>query len=149
MALKQAGRTSGRHRARAIALQALYAWKLAGGDVLAQAETLEGWVRCDQKFAAELIVEVVKKNDFLEKIIAPHLDRSLASLSPVERVILLIGAYELSARPETPFKVVLNEAIDLGRSFGGTDGYKFVNGVLEKLAIELRAGEIARVAQAV
>ena len=147
MALKGA-RTTARRRAREISLQALYAWKLAGGDVLAQARTLEGWVRCDQDFASELIAEVVNRNDSLEKIIAPHLDRSLASLSPVERVILLIGAYELSARPETPFKVVLNEAIELGRSFGGTDGHKFVNGVLEKLALELRAGEIARVRQA-
>jgi N utilization substance protein B len=136
-------RTSARRRAREISLQALYAWKLAGGDAMAQAKTLEGWVRCDQKFAAELIAEVVGKSDDLEKIIAPYLDRSLASLSPVERVILLIGACELTAHPETPFKVVLNEAIELGRSFGGTDGHKFVNGVLEKLALELRAGEFA------
>ena len=64
-------------------------------------------------------------------------------------MILLIGAYELAERPETPFKVVLNEAIELGKSFGGTDGHKFVNGVLEKLAMELRAEEIARVRQAV
>jgi len=73
-----------------------------------------------------------------------YLDRSLASLSPVERVILLIGAYELSERPETPFKVVLNEAIELGKSFGGTDGYRFVNGVLEKIASTLRPDEVAR-----
>jgi len=147
-ALKPA-RTSARRRAREIALQSLYAWRLGGGDVLAHAKTLEGWERCDQKFAAQLIVEVVRENDFLEKRIAPYLDRSLASLSPVERVILLIGAYELAARPETPFKVVLNEAIELGKSFGGTGGHKFVNGVLEKLALELRAEEIARVRQAV
>ena len=150
MALKVPGaRTTARHRAREIALQALYAWRLAGGDPLAEAKTLEGWVRCDQKFAAELIGEVVLRNDSLEKMIAPHLNRSLASLSPVERVVLLIGAYELSAREETPFKVVLNEAIELGRSFGGTDGHKFINGVMEKLAQELRAGEIARQRQAV
>ena len=148
MALKRA-RSSARRRAREIALQALYAWRLGGGDLLAHAKTLEGWQRCDQEFAAELIAEVVGMSDELEKRIAPHLDRSLASLSPVERVILLIGAYELAARPETPFKVVLNEAIDLGRSFGGTDGHKFVNGVLEKLALELRAEEVARVRQAV
>ncbi|MEO8144207.1 MAG: transcription antitermination factor NusB [Betaproteobacteria bacterium] len=150
MALKGAGaRTTARRRAREIALQALYAWKLAGGDALAQAQTLEGWVRCDQKFAGELIADVVSKSDSLEKLITPHLNRSLASLSPVERVILLIGACELSTRPETPFKVVLNEAIELGRSFGGTDGHKFINGVLEKLALALRAEEIARVRQAV
>jgi N utilization substance protein B len=142
-------RTSARRRSREIALQALYAWKLAGGDALEQAKTLEGWVRCDQKFAEELIAEVIERNDVLEKMVVPYLDRSLASLSPVERVILLIGACELSARAETPFKVVLNEAIELGRSFGGTDGHKFINGVLEKLALELRAGEIARLRQAV
>jgi len=142
-------RTSARRRAREIALQALYAWKLAGGDALEQAKTLEGWVRCDQKFAEELISGAIEKNDALEKLIAPYLDRSLASLSPVERVILLIGAYELAQRAETPFKVVLNEAIELGRSFGGTDGHKFINGVMEKLALELRAGEIARLRQAI
>ena len=148
MALKEA-RTTARRRAREISLQALYAWKLAGGDPLAEAKTLEGWVRCDQKFATELVEAVAAKSELLEKMIEPHLDRSLASLSPVERVILLIGVYELSARPETPFKVVLNEAVDLGRSFGGTDGHKFINGVLEKLALELRAGEITRARQAV
>ena len=148
MALKPA-RTSARRRAREIALQALYAWKLAGGDALAHAQTLEGYERCDQKFAAQLIAQVVRENEALEKCIAPHLDRSLASLSPVERVILLIGAWELTARPEIPFKVVLNEAIELGKSFGGTDGHKFVNGVLRKLALELRVEEIARVRQAV
>lgn len=147
MALKSAPRTSPRRRARAIALQALYAWKLAGGDALAHARTLQGWERCDRKLAEELVSEVILKNEFLEKSIAPYLDRSLASLSPVERVILLIGAYELAARPETPFKVVLNEAIELGKSFGGTDGYKFVNGVLEKLAGEFRSEEIARARQ--
>ena len=152
MALKDRGastRTTARRRSREISLQALYAWKLAGGDPLAQATTLEGWARCDRKFASDLIAEVVANSESLEKTIAPYLDRSLASLSPVERVILLIGACELSSRPETPFKVVLNEAIELGRSFGGTDGHKFVNGVLEKLALELRAEEIARVRQAV
>jgi N utilization substance protein B len=142
MALKNA-KASARHRARAVALQALYAWKLGGSDAL------EGWDDCDQAFAKELVSQVILTSESLEKKIAPHLDRSLASLSPVERVILLIGAYELGERPETPFKVVLNEAIELGKSYGGTDGHKFVNGVLEKLARELRAEEIARVRQAV
>jgi N utilization substance protein B len=144
MALKSAGRSSARHRARAIALQALYAWKLAGGDALAHARTLAGWERCDQELAAELVTRVILEMDSLERKIEPHLDRSLASLSPIERVILLIGAYELAARPGTPFKVVLNEAIELGKSFGGTGGHKFVNGVLEKLAGEFRSEEIAR-----
>ena len=148
MAVKNA-KAAARRRAREIALQALYAWKLAGGDALAHSRTLEGWERCDQKFAEQLIAEITCKSEALEASIAPHLDRSLASLSPIERVILLIGVYELAERLETPFKVVLNEAIELGKSFGGTDGHKFVNGVLEKLAMELRPDEIARVRQAV
>ncbi|HVP08317.1 MAG TPA: transcription antitermination factor NusB [Burkholderiales bacterium] len=148
MALRSA-KPSARRRARAVALQSLYAWKLGGGDVIAHARSLDGWDDCDQEFAKELVSQVILKCDALEKQIAPHLDRSLASLSPVERVVLLIGAYELAERPETPFKVVLNEAIELGKSYGGTDGYKFVNGVLEKLARELRPQEIARVRQTV
>ena len=148
MAVKNA-KAAARRRAREIALQALYAWKLAGGDALAHSRTLEGWERCDQKFAEQLIAEITGKSEALEASIAPHLDRSLASLSPIERVILLIGVYELAERLETPFKVVLNEAIELGKSFGGTDGHKFVNGVLEKLAMQLRPEEIARVRQAV
>ena len=148
MAVKNA-RAAARRRAREIALQALYAWQLQGGDALGHARTLEGWQRCDQVFAEQLLSQIILKNDFLEEKISPYLDRSLASLSPVERVILLIGVYELAERPETPFKVILNEAIELGKSFGGTDGHKFINGVLEKLAVELRAEEIARVRQAV
>ena len=148
MALRNA-KPSARRRARSVALQALYAWKLQGGDALEHAHNLEDWEHCEQQFATQLVQDVVQKNEILEGRIAPHLDRSLASLSPVERVILLIGAYELAERPETPFKVVLNEAIELGKSYGGTDGHKFVNGVLEKLARELRPEEFARVRQTV
>jgi N utilization substance protein B len=154
MALKETGgarrRAPGgraRHGAREVALQALYGWKLGGGDVLEHARTLEGWERCDQGFAEALVRGVMEQGEALEQRITPHLDRSLASLSPVERVILLLGAFELAAMPEIPFKVVLNEAIELGKSFGGTGGHKFVNGVLEKLAAELRAEEIARARQ--
>jgi N utilization substance protein B len=143
MALRPPARAAARRRAREVALQALYGWKLAGGDALAQARTLEGWPKCDHALAEDLVSSVVEKRESLEKAIEPHLDRSLASLSPVERVILLIGAHELAAHPETPFKVVLNEAIELGKSFGGTGGHKFVNGVLEKLARELRPAEAA------
>jgi N utilization substance protein B len=142
VALKEGGRA--RRRSREVALQALYGWKLGGGDVLEHARTLEGWERCDQALAEALVRGVMAEGEALEARIVPHLDRSLASLSPVERVILLMGARELAAMPETPYKVVLNEAIELGKSFGGTGGHKFINGVLEKLAAELRAEEVAR-----
>ena len=138
-----------RRRAREIALQALYAWQLAGADALAEARTLDGWERCDQSFAEELIRGVTSRATELEERIAPALDRDIRRLSPVERVILCIGAYELAERAETPFKVVLNEAIELGKSFGGTDGHKYVNGVLEKLAAQLRPQELAVARQTV
>jgi len=80
----------------------------------------------------------------LQGLIVPHLDRELTRLSPVERSILYIGALELVAYPETPFKVVINEAIELGKSFGAAEGHRFVNGVLEKVATRLRPDEVAR-----
>lgn len=133
-----------RRRAREIALQALYAWQLARGDALAEARAMDGWERCDQGLAELLLRGVTARAADLEARLAPLIDRKFAELSPVERAVLYIGAYELAERPETPFRVVLNEAVELGKAFGGTDGYKFVNGVLERLAGELRAEELAR-----
>ena len=138
MALKAA-----RRRAREIALQALYAWQVAGADALAEARTQDGWERCDQALAEDLIRGVTSRAAELEQRITPVLDRAFLRLSPVERAILCIGAYELAERADTPFKVVINEAIELGKVFGGTDGHKYVNGVLEKLAAQLRPQELA------
>jgi N utilization substance protein B len=145
------GVKTARRRAREIALQSLYAWQLAGGDApgtIEQAKALEGWERCDAALAEALIRGVLERSGALEALIAPCLDkRAFRELSPVERAILYIGALELSAHTETPFKVVLNEAIELGKSFGGTDGHRFVNGVLEKLAGSLRPREVTRLRQ--
>ena len=71
----------------------------------------------------------------------PHLDRDVAALSPVEHAILLIGSYELQHRVEIPYRVVINEAVELAKSYGGTDGFRYVNGVLDKLAAQLRTTE--------
>jgi N utilization substance protein B len=136
-----------RRRAREIALQALYAWQLAGSDALGEARTLDGWERCDQALAEDLICGVTTRAAELEQRITPALDREFLRLSPVERAILCIGAFELAERGDTPFKVVINEAIELGKAFGGTDGHKYVNGVLEKLAAELRPHEVQRARQ--
>lgn len=133
-----------RRRAREIALQALYAWQLAGGDALDQLKSIDEDGRTDLALAQRIVRGVFERSGELEEMIAPCLDRAFARLSPVERAILYIGAYELSAQPETPFKVVINEAIELGKSFGGTGGHRFVNGVLEKLAGILRPQEVAR-----
>jgi N utilization substance protein B len=135
---------SARRQARESALQALYAWQLSGADPLVAAHGLEEGGRSDRAFVEALVRGVRDRVAELDKLLAPHLDRGLDRLSPVERSILYIGAFELAAHPETPFKVVLNEAVELGKSYGGTEGHRFVNGVLEKVAAQLRPEEVAR-----
>jgi len=137
-----------RRRAREIALQVLYGWQLAGDApqaLLEQAAALEGYERSDRALVEALVRGVVGRAAELEALIAPLLvERAFGELSPVERAILYIGSFELAAQPQTPFKVVVNEAIELGKSFGGTEGHRFVNGVLEKLAANLRSAEVHR-----
>ena len=133
-----------RRQARESALQALYAWQISGGDPMEEARGLEGFDKGDRPFVEALVAGVRDRVVELQGLIVPHLDRDLARLSPVERSILYIGALELSAYPETPFKVVLNEAVELGKSFGAAEGHRFINGVLEKIATELRPEEVAR-----
>ena len=133
-----------RRRSREIALQALYAWQLAGGDPLDELRSLDEEGYADRELAEALVRGVLERADELKALIAPCLDRDFARLSPVERAILYIGAFELQAHPETPFKVIVNEAVELGKSYGGTGGHKYVNGVLEKLAGGLRPGEVGR-----
>jgi transcription antitermination protein NusB len=134
----------GRRHARELALQALYAWQISGGDPVEEARGLEGFDQGDRPFVEALVAGVRDRVSELQGLIVPHLDRDLARLSPVERSILYIGALELAAHPETPFKVVLNAAIELGKSYGGTEGHRFVNGVLEKIAEALRSEEVTR-----
>ena len=133
-----------RRQAREIALQALYAWQLAGSDPLEQARSFEGFDRTDPDFVRSILRGVVDGAADLQQKISPHLDREFGKLSPVERAILYIGTFELATHPQTPFKVVLNEAVELGKSFGAAEGYRFVNGVLEKIAAALRPEEVAR-----
>jgi N utilization substance protein B len=134
-----------RRQAREAALQALYAWQLSGGDPLARMDELEGRREgADQALAVSILRGVQQRAGELQGLIAPHLDRDFAKLSPVERAILYIASFELAAHPETPFKVVLNEAVELGKSFGAAEGHRFINGVLEKIATELRPEEVAR-----
>src|ERR671914_1443521 len=131
-----------RRQAREVALQALYAWQLSGADPLEEARSIEEYEKSE--FLEELLCGVRSRASELEKMIAPHLDREFRRLSPFERAILYIGAYELAMHPATPFKVVLNEAVELGKSFGASEGYRFVNGVLEKIAPPPRPPKGAR-----
>ena len=136
--------SNARRQSREVALQALYAWQLSGGDALEELTSLEGFEDSDQKLARSLVSRVRDRAAELQAMISPYVDRDFDKLSPVERAILYIGTYELASHPETPFKVVLNEAIELGKSFGATDGYRFVNAALEKIAASLRPQEVAR-----
>lgn len=143
---RKAPAKSARRRARELALQGIYQWRLTGAD-LAQVEkqmrddkTLGNY---DAKFFSALLRGVLMQHADLAAAVAPHLDRPLDELSPVEFSVLLLAAYELQQHPEIPYRVIINEAVELAKTFGGTDGHKFVNGVLDKLAAQVRAAEVA------
>ena len=143
-------RASPRHRARELALQGLYQRQLGGADpatVLAHWREDPGYAQADAAFLDELWRGVNADPDVLMSELSPHLDRRRDALSPIERAILIIGAWELLHRLDTPYRVVINEAVELAKSYGGTDGHRFVNGVLDKLAARVRAPEIAALAR--
>lgn len=137
---------SARHRARELALQGIYQWRMSGGDHLEIEKTTraeKSLGRYDIELFSQLLRGVVDHNEALVAIVTPHLDRDMNELSPIEFSVLLLGAFELSRHPEIPYRVAINEAVELAKTFGGTDGHKFVNGVLDKLAAQVRAVEIA------
>lgn len=137
---------SARRKARRFALQALYTWMISGEEPYA----VEAYYRAendmrktDVAYMHELFVSVVAEADVLDELYAGLLDRPVKDLDPIERSILRIGAWELRTRIDIPVRVVVNEGIELAKEFGATDdSYKYVNGVLDKLARRLRAAEI-------
>ena len=134
-----------RRISREFVLQGLYAWLVGGADATLIAANLaedEGFKRVDEAWFRHILYGVLKDEDLLSSRIAPFLDRPLSELSPIERGILLIGAYELVHCPDVPYRVVINEGVELAKKYGGTDGHKYINGVLDKLAQEARATEI-------
>ena len=147
----KAARTRGcganpRRRAREFLVQGLYQAQLAGQDAAAiqvQAEGVPGFERIDRKLYDSLLADALGHLEQLQADVAPFIDRPWAEVSPIERSILLLGACELRYHPETPYRVIINEGIELAKTYGGTDGHKFVNGVLDKLAAGLRAAELA------
>ena len=137
---------SARRRSREFALQAMYQWQLAQqsvGEIEQQYKLAEGFDKADGALFKAIVVGAIGNAEPLAAALTPHLDRGWTEVSPIERAILLIGGFELIHMPETPYRVILNEAIELAKSFGGTDGHKYVNGVLDKLAAITRAEEIA------
>ena len=138
---------SRRGLARRLTVQALYQWLVneTSPETLIRQfhEQPEGLGRADGDYFAELLKGTVAEAPTLMVRLSPHLDRPVSQLDPVEHGILLLAAFELQNHPEVPWKVVVNEAVNLAKTFGAEEGYKFVNGVLDKLARDIRAGEAA------
>jgi N utilization substance protein B len=125
-------------------MQALYQWQLNAQpwqDLHRQALASEDAARADASYLRELIEQVCGRQAELDAELAELLDRPLKDLDPIEHAVLLIGAYELKARPDIPYRVVINEGVELARRFGATDGHKFVNAVMDRAAARLRAAE--------
>jgi transcription antitermination protein NusB len=137
---------SGSRRAsRAFALKGLYAWQLAQqerGDIALALHDDPQFRKADEGYFHKLFHGVLDAGPALGDALRPSLDREVAELSPIERSILMIGAYELVHCPDVPYRVAINEAVELAKQYGGTDGHKYVNGVLDKLAREVRSSEI-------
>ncbi|MGD8618356.1 MAG: transcription antitermination factor NusB [Gammaproteobacteria bacterium] len=133
-----------RARARRYAMQALYQWDLSGTDlpvIRRQFLEAEDFSRADQAYFVELLSRIPGQVDVVDENISAFIDRPLAQLDPVERAILRIGVYELLYRLDIPFRVIINEAVQLSKKFGAEQGHTFVNGVLDKAAHKIRAAE--------
>ncbi|MCA1770645.1 MAG: transcription antitermination factor NusB [Halomonas sp.] len=148
-----------RRAARELAVQGLYQWQMTGKSISAveaefrsqladdDLEDHENWLKvmeiADLALFHELLHNVARFKADLDASISPLLDRKLEELDPIELSILRLGAYELSRRLEVPYRVVINEGVELAKSFGSTDGHKYVNSILDKLAGRLRSAEVA------
>jgi N utilization substance protein B len=148
VAKKPARRTpakSQRRRSRELALQGLYEWLLSGAEAAridAHIREHEGFEKCDSVHFDALLHGCIAEAADLDAALAKHVDRKTTELSPVEHGVLLIGVYELKHCIDIPYKVAINEAVELAKAFGGTDGHKYVNGVLDKAAGDLRPVEV-------
>ena len=135
-----------RSKARSLAVQAVYQWQMAGQnvqDIINHFLTEYADKKVDIDYFRELVIGVSGDLSRLDESLSPHLDRSIESIDPVERAILRLGAFELATHPEIPYRVVINESIELAKVFGAEQGHKYVNGVLDKTAKSLRPLEMA------
>lgn len=134
-----------RSRARRRALQAVYAWQLSNtpiAKVIEQFRHEQDMEVADLVYFEDLVNGVAGQLAELDAALAAYLDRDIGQVDPIERAVLRIATYELRHRLDVPYRVVINEGIELAKVFGATDGHKFVNGVLDKLAPRLRADEV-------
>ncbi|MFM1895716.1 MAG: hypothetical protein RLZZ385_790 [Pseudomonadota bacterium] len=133
-----------RRKARRLVLQAMYQWQISGAalyDIEAQFRA-EPQGKVDWEYFHELLSGIPPSVDELDAMLAPCLDRTVATLDPVEKALLRMGAFELSRRLDIPYRVVINEAVELAKVFGATDSHRYINGVLDKLARQLRQAEV-------
>jgi N utilization substance protein B len=136
---------SARRRSRELALQGLYEWLVGGAEVGvidAHMREQEGFDKCDAAHFDALLHGAIAEAAEIDVLLTHHVDRKTSHLSPIEHGVLMIGVYELTHCIDIPYKVAINEAVELAKSFGGTDGHKYVNGVLDKAAAELRSVEV-------
>jgi len=136
---------SARRRSREAALQGLYEWLVGGADpgvIDAHMREQEGFGEVDAAHFDALLHGCIAEAADLDALLSKHVDRKTTQLSPVEHGVLMIGTYELKHCIDVPYKVAINEAVELAKNFGGTDGHKYVNGVLDKAAAELRPVEV-------
>jgi N utilization substance protein B len=136
-----------RSRSRRRALQAIYAWQINHADergLIAQFAHEQAHEVADLEYFEDLVRGVLRHVDALDTVLAPHLDRGIDEVDAIERAVLRIAAYELSHRPDVPYRVVINEAIDSTKRFGSEHGHTYVNGVLDKAAVALRGVEVRK-----
>lgn len=140
-------RAARRSRARSVLVQALYQWQMTGQDIsqieaqfLAEGEEMAD---VDQDYFTALLHEVPTRLKELDAHLSPYLDRSISQVDPVERAILRLGACELALHPEVPYRVVINEGVELAKRFGAEQGHKYINSILDKVARDLRAVEVS------
>src|SRR5690606_14689375 len=134
-----------RARARRRALQAIYAWQISGGNaqqVIAQFAHEQAHEIADLEYFESLVRGVLGERAGLDAALAPHLDREVEEVDAIERAVLRLSAYELLHRPDVPYRVVLNEAIEIAKRFGSEHGHTFVNGVLDRASAQWRATEV-------
>ncbi|MDH4608322.1 transcription antitermination factor NusB [Pseudomonas sp. BN102] len=139
------GKIAARRQARSLAMQALYSWHIAGqplNEIEAQFRVDNDFSTVDGAYFHEILHGVPRQKTEIDAAFLPCLDRALEEVDPVELAILRLSTYELMNRQDVPYRVVINEGIELAKVFGATDGHKFVNGVLDKLAPRLRAAEV-------
>ena len=146
IAAKRPKPKSARRRAREVALQGLYEWLISGAEasvVDAHMREQDGFDKCDAVHFDALLHGCIAEAVDIDAVLTRHVDRKTNLLSPIEHGVLMIGVYELRHCIDIPYKVAINEAVELAKAFGGTDGHKYVNGVLDKAAIDLRPVEVA------